>query len=386
MISKLGSRRSASPVAPATGSGRVIPARVRPQTSQTYYHRNQQYSIVGLTNATGTLVERYTYSAYGTLGIYAANGTVRSSSTYANRYTYTGREWDADLRLYRLRARWYDPATGGFVSRDPLVYVDGMSRYRAYFWLSKVDPAGFCKMWPRQDVTSGINFLTEAIKSRPPFVPEVVLTFPEVHDLSQLVPPILDIPKAPLDQVNSCEDAVAKFMSAMSGDPVVKRAVECNVRMFCNETCMANGNGNSFGGFAYSDADGPVVCLNSTTLKGWGGYPIGGLLLHELVHVVDLVDLYDCKCPAEKVHVPAPLVNPGTGWGNCQKCKERETKAYSRQALFYGLVRDSAVYAKFVDADVCVSCKHEPSCRKQCPEFPAFAIVPELFYIPDWLP
>jgi RHS repeat-associated protein len=107
-----------------------------------YYHRNQQYSIVGLTNAAGTLVERYTYSAYGTLGIYAANGTVRSSSTYANRYTYTGREWDSELRLYHFRARWYDPATGGFVSRDPLGYVDGMSLYRGYFGVDGVDPSG----------------------------------------------------------------------------------------------------------------------------------------------------------------------------------------------------------------------------------------------------
>ena len=142
MISNLVSRRSESPVAPATGSGRVIPARVRPQTSQTCYHRNQQYSIVGLTNAAGTLVERYTYSAYGTLGIYAANGTVRTSSTYANRYTYTGREWDGELRLYHFRARWYDPATGGFVTRDPLGYVDGMSLYRGYFGVQGVDPSG----------------------------------------------------------------------------------------------------------------------------------------------------------------------------------------------------------------------------------------------------
>ena len=142
MITNLVSRRSESPVAPATGSGRVIPARVRPQTSQTYYHRNQQYSIVGLTNAAGTLVERYTYSAYGTLGIYAANGTVRTSSTYANRYTYTGREWDAELRLYHFRARWYDPATGGFVARDPLGHVDGMSLYRGYFAVRLLDADG----------------------------------------------------------------------------------------------------------------------------------------------------------------------------------------------------------------------------------------------------
>ncbi len=142
MISDLISRRNPSAVASATAGSRPAPTPTPVKTSQTYYHRNQQYSIVGLTNAAGTLVERYTYSAYGTLGIYAANGTVRSSSTYANRYTYTGREWDADLRLYHFRARWFDPATGGFVSRDPLGYVDGLSLYRGYFGVRGVDPSG----------------------------------------------------------------------------------------------------------------------------------------------------------------------------------------------------------------------------------------------------
>jgi RHS repeat-associated protein len=156
VITNLVSRRGASPVPGATGFGRGIPARVRPQTSQTYYHRNQQYSIVGLTNAAGTLVEGYTYSAYGTLGIYAANGTVLSSSTYANRYTYTGREWDAELRLYHFRARWYDSSTGGFISRDPLGYVDGMSLYRGYFGVRGVDPSGevYCRCERSRHYTS----------------------------------------------------------------------------------------------------------------------------------------------------------------------------------------------------------------------------------------
>ncbi len=98
--------------------------------TQPSYHRNQQYSIIGISNAAGTLVERYRYSAYGTLGIFAADGTARTTSTYANRYTYTGREYDAELALYHFRIRWYDPATGGFISRAPLGYVDGMSLYR----------------------------------------------------------------------------------------------------------------------------------------------------------------------------------------------------------------------------------------------------------------
>jgi RHS repeat-associated protein len=44
--------------------------------------------------------------------------------------------------LVIYRARYYDPETGEFASRDPLEYVDGMSLYRGYFALGKVDPSG----------------------------------------------------------------------------------------------------------------------------------------------------------------------------------------------------------------------------------------------------
>ena len=114
----------------------------RLKTSNPSYHRNQQYSIIGLTNAAGILVERYSYTANGTLGIYDASGTVRTTSTYANRYTHTGREYDADLAIYHFCARWYDPATGGFISRDPLGFVDGLSLYRGYFGTKGRDPSG----------------------------------------------------------------------------------------------------------------------------------------------------------------------------------------------------------------------------------------------------
>jgi RHS repeat-associated protein len=127
------------PILRHTGTGTTLPTTGH---NALYFHRNQQYSIIGLTNAAGTLVERYSYTAYGTIGIYDASGTVRTNSTYANRYTYTGREYDPDLNLYHFRARWYDPSTGGFISRDPLGYVDGLSLYRGYFGGKGVDPYG----------------------------------------------------------------------------------------------------------------------------------------------------------------------------------------------------------------------------------------------------
>ena len=59
--------------------------------SKRYYHRNQQYSIVALTDGAGAISERYAYRAYGELTVLDGSGTV---TTTDNRYTYTGREWD----------------------------------------------------------------------------------------------------------------------------------------------------------------------------------------------------------------------------------------------------------------------------------------------------
>jgi len=111
-------------------------------TAKLYYHRNGQYSITALTDATGTIAERYAYDAYGKLTVLDGGGTVLSGSAYGNRYTYTGREWDGELGLYHYRARIYDPESGRFVSRDPIGYVDGMSLYRGYFVGRGVDPLG----------------------------------------------------------------------------------------------------------------------------------------------------------------------------------------------------------------------------------------------------
>ena len=87
-------------------------------------------AIIGAFSASGAVVERYGYEPHGKLTILAAGGsTVRASSSYASKYTYTGRRWDADLSLYYSRARMHLPSLGRFSSRDPLGYIDGMSLY-----------------------------------------------------------------------------------------------------------------------------------------------------------------------------------------------------------------------------------------------------------------
>jgi RHS repeat-associated protein len=63
-----------------------------------------------LTNTAGTVTDSYEYDAYG-------NSFTVSGST-PNNYLYRGEQYDSDLGLYYLRARYYNSATGRFMSRD----------------------------------------------------------------------------------------------------------------------------------------------------------------------------------------------------------------------------------------------------------------------------
>jgi RHS repeat-associated protein len=99
-----------------------------------------------LTDGSGTIVERYAYSAYGVPTITNASATLRTESSYNNRYMYTGREWDQSLQMYHYRARMYDANLGRFCSKDPIGYVDGVNLFRRYFTLEDVDPLGLCKI------------------------------------------------------------------------------------------------------------------------------------------------------------------------------------------------------------------------------------------------
>jgi RHS repeat-associated protein len=77
-----------------------------------YYHQDQLGSTRVLTNATGTTVATYSYDAYG--NVTAQTGSVTNPFQYAGQYT------DEESGLQYLRARYYDPATGQFLTRDPL--------------------------------------------------------------------------------------------------------------------------------------------------------------------------------------------------------------------------------------------------------------------------
>jgi RHS repeat-associated protein len=76
-----------------------------------FYSYDGMGSVRQLTNMAGAVTDTYEYDAFGNL--------LNSTGTTPNVYMYRGEAYDSDLGLYYLRARWMNPLTGRFMSRDP---------------------------------------------------------------------------------------------------------------------------------------------------------------------------------------------------------------------------------------------------------------------------
>ncbi len=90
-----------------------------------YYDSDGLGSTTSLTDNTQSLTNTYTYDSLG--------NAVGSTGTQQNYFRYTGRELDSETSLYYYRARYYDPASGRFVSEDPIRFHGGLNYYRYVF-------------------------------------------------------------------------------------------------------------------------------------------------------------------------------------------------------------------------------------------------------------
>ncbi len=79
-----------------------------------YYGYDGTGSTRMLMNETGEIVAEYVYDAFGTL-IYTLN---LEPEILSNAYLFHGEQYDSDLGLYYLRARYMHPNTGRFWSMD----------------------------------------------------------------------------------------------------------------------------------------------------------------------------------------------------------------------------------------------------------------------------
>jgi RHS repeat-associated protein len=97
-------------------------------TKPIYYSYDGLGSVRSITTPNGDLQETYDYDAYGTLiGLAKRNpttGLLESSNLSStipdpqSEFLYTGEQWDADLGMYFLRARYLNTNTGRFHTQD----------------------------------------------------------------------------------------------------------------------------------------------------------------------------------------------------------------------------------------------------------------------------
>ncbi len=105
-----------------------------------FYLNDGHSGVRQLSNELGIVTDTYDYDAYGNV--------LNSTGTTENNYLYRGEQFDPNVDLQYLRARYYDPELGRFPSVDPfegLITVP-MSRHRYQYGydnpIQNMDPTG----------------------------------------------------------------------------------------------------------------------------------------------------------------------------------------------------------------------------------------------------
>jgi RHS repeat-associated protein len=130
----------------------------------TYLHHDAIGSTRVLTEARGAVSATFSYAPYGALT--GSTGTARTPLGFAGEYT------DSESGLQYLRARSYDPATGQFLSRDPIAGVTGQPYvYANGSPLAFTDPSGLswirdAGMFVSNAAAGALNELTLGLSNR----------------------------------------------------------------------------------------------------------------------------------------------------------------------------------------------------------------------------
>jgi RHS repeat-associated protein len=94
--------------------------------SNSYYPLTDiQGTIWGYVDSQNNVVACWQYDAWGNV----SDEEVSVPMLARLRYRFQGREWSAATGLINFRMRWYDPATGRWLSKDPIGLSGGLNLY-----------------------------------------------------------------------------------------------------------------------------------------------------------------------------------------------------------------------------------------------------------------
>lgn len=121
-----------------------------------YYHQDGLGSTLAITDQSGNILNKYQYDVYGTPEVI--------QETVTNCILFTGEMYDDGSGLYYLRARYYNPTIGRFMTPDSYFgELDNPLSQNLYIYCQN-NPVNFVD--PSGHVRCGINVDTEAWKER----------------------------------------------------------------------------------------------------------------------------------------------------------------------------------------------------------------------------
>ncbi len=310
------------------------------QAERLYYVHDGLGSVRQLLDTTGQIETNYAYDPFG---VPLVGGEVY------NPYQFTGEAWDAEVELLYLRARYYQPGTGRFITKDPWggdVWRPGTLNRYVYVRNNPVnlgDPTGLQEPEP-SPAPSPEPSIGNRIRYR---LADELARDLGIQVLSRRFWPVFRASALEdwrVDQLRLVIEAAGDFADLMQGNKATFRARIGRVGLI-----KAPGELVLPGGRVYA----PGLCYPPIYLSGadadWqrdGGLWMKGVVVHELAHAWDhrtggrlsaemvatgfWTRLETCRTPAEPPRGPRvsevsewnaenlrrPNMNPAEDWAD----------------------------------------------------------------------
>jgi len=130
-----------------------------------FYQQDGLGLVTSLSDTTGALANTYVYDSFGNL--------TSTTGAFNNPFQYTGRDYDSETGMRYYRARYYDSASGRFISENPLGFGGGGPNFYDYTFNgspNSVDPFG---LWLRlSDLLFPPNFCPSFLPWCPGYKPK----------------------------------------------------------------------------------------------------------------------------------------------------------------------------------------------------------------------